>query len=771
MAWAENHRRYRGDVSRLMVVMGAAIACFGMLLLAIIAYAGWSSNQAAAERERQLVENAVNRSILAQLNEQKSIAWWDDAMTNIRSDYLNLEWIDGNFGYFLTETYGHDEVYILGPDLKPVYAFFEGERRDSESFQLRANELAAVVAEVNTGAPAGLTTRPNTFEIGDYQFLSAGSRRARWGGHILKVNGHAAVVAAMTIEPNIDMNLARAAPHMLVSVRFMDEELIKTLGESLLLPDLALRPAPMRGDGIVAHEFIGDDGASLGVLSWKTRRPGHVLLTVILPLVALGIVLALIAAFNMLRRLRRASNELAAREASAIYQAKHDSLSGLPNRPHFVERLGEFFAARGSGELPAGARAIVAYIDVDRFKDINDTLGHHAGDQLIKVVAERLQARLRPEDFLARFGGDEFAILCAPANADGGAALGRRVARAFASPFVIDGQNVRVTASVGIAVAPDHGQSVDDVMRHADIALYEAKAQGRDRAVHFTMEMAKAVEERRRIEVDLRAALDTDQLSLHYQPLVCARTQHIVGLEALLRWRHPERGDIPPGAFIPIAEDSGLMPALGEWIINRAMIDSKRWPDLEMSINLSPVQFRHVDLEALLRRAALEHEADPTRFILEITEGVLLDAGERTKSMLAAIRAMGFKTALDDFGTGFSSLAYLSAYKFDKIKIDRAFVRGVAKSTVSKSIVQAVSTLGKGLGMDIVAEGVESEAEALMMAHFGCTELQGYLFSKPIPADALDKLLESYEPLQPVAAPTAPGAASAAASATPSSTG
>jgi len=735
-----------------MVVMGAAIACFGMLLLAIIAYAGWTSNQSAIERERNLVENAINRSILAQLNEQKSIAWWDDAMSNIRSDYMDWEWIDGNFGYFLTETYGHDEVYILNPDSEPVYAFFDGERRDAGTFRERARELAPVVAEVRTGSPVGLFTRPNTFEVGDYQFLSAGSRRARWGGHILTVNGRAAVVAAMTIEPNIDMTLAREKPHMLLSVRYMDEELVSTIGQSLLLPDLALRPEKISGDGVVSHDFSADDGSVLGVLTWKTRRPGHVLLTVILPLVALGIVLALVAAFNMLRRLKRASNELAAREASAIHQSKHDALSGLPNRVHFVERLQAFFESGPPEGGVRGACAIAAYIDVDRFKDINDTLGHHAGDELIKAVAERLQARLRPEDFLARFGGDEFAILCAPSGSDGGAALGRRVARAFASPFTIEGQQVRVTASVGIAVAPVHGDNVDDVMRHADIALYEAKAQGRDRAVHFSVDMAQAVQERRRIEVDLRNALDTDQLHLHYQPLVCARTHHIVGVEALLRWRHPERGDIPPGSFIPIAEDSGLMPALGDWILNRAMIDSKRWPDLEMSVNLSPVQFRHVDLEALLRRAALEHEADPTRFVLEITEGVLLEASERTKGMLNAIRAMGFKTALDDFGTGYSSLAYLSEFKFDKIKIDRAFVRGVAKSTVSKSIVQAVATLGKGLGMSIVAEGVESQGEAVMMTHFGCTEMQGYLFSKPISADALDALLESYEPLEPAGA-------------------
>ena len=281
---------------------------------------------------------------------------------------------------------------------------------------------------------------------------------------------------------------------------------------------------------------------------------------------------------TMFRRLRRAHDSLQ-------YEAKHDALSGLPNRVEMVEKI-ESFLHRHTVGL-GNRRAVAAYIDIDRFKDINDTLGHEAGDQLIKAVGQRSKARLRPQDFLSRFGGDEFAILGMPVGSGGDAAIADRIAQAFALPFSVHGQSIRVTASVGLAVAPDNGVTADELMRHADIALYEAKNQGRDRAVFFSAEMAERVEHRRSIEVDLRTALEANQLRLHYQPIISCGTGAIVGVEALLRWHHPVQGEISPAEFIPIAENSGLLPVLGEWVLDQAMKDAKRWPDLEVAVNLS----------------------------------------------------------------------------------------------------------------------------------------------------------------------------------------
>ncbi len=733
---------------RLTVTIAVAIGFFGIALLAVIAYAGWSANETSTGRERTLVDNALNESIARALNEQKSVAWWDDPILKITDAAIDIEFTDANFGAFLTETYAHDEVYILNAKDRPLYGFANEERLDPSAFERLRAEVSSVISEVRNGK-ATLNSRPNTFNDSqvNYRFLN-GVHVARWAGHIQNVDGKPAVVAGMTIVPNIDRTLLTSTPNLLLTITYIDEEFISQIGHSLLLHDLKLTPEPASADGLVSQAFVGDDGLLLGYLNWTSKRPGRVLLTIILPLVAFGVLAVGLLSNAMLGRLRRTSDELARREAEARHEAKHDALSGLPNRVHMVERIDRFLES--CFHCPHEIRAVAAYLDIDRFKDINDTLGHDAGDRLIKLVALRLSAKLRPTDFLARFGGDEFVILCAPAEADACGTLAERIADAFAQPFSIKGQKIRVSASVGVAVAPDNGTTADELMRHADIALYEAKDQGRARAVVFCEDMARQVERRREIELDLQAAIDADRLRLEYQPIISATSGEVLGLEALLRWSHSRHGEMSPADFIPIAENAGLLPALGEWVLNRAMEDWKRWPELEISVNLSPVQFRHVDLEMTLRTLIAKHDVDPTRFALEITEGVLLEATDHTNSILDALRSIGFKTALDDFGTGYSSLAYLCDFKFDKIKIDRSFVRRISRIDISRTIVQSVVRIGRGLGMEIVAEGVETEFEALMMAKLGCTQLQGFYFSKPAGADQIAEFLRAYKPKGPV---------------------
>ena len=377
------------------------------------------------------------------------------------------------------------------------------------------------------------------------------------------------MVAAMTIVPNIDTSLLKGTPNLLVDIKYIDDSL-HLRDRPLVAPERFVADSqtrPERRDRVPT--FVGDDGVPDRISELDDAAPRSMLLTIVLPLVAFGILATGLLSHTILRRLRRASRELAQREAQARHEAKHDALSGLPNRVHMVEKIDSFL--QGRALATDDNRAVAAYLDIDRFKDINDTLGHQAGDELIKLVAQRLKDCLRPNDFLARFGGDEFVILCAPAGVETSSALADRVARAFALPFALNGQNIRVTASVGIAVAPDNGVTADELMRHADIALYEAKDRGRDRAVLFSEEMARQVERRRAIELDLRAAIETDMLCLNYQPIVSSDTGEIVGLEALLRWRHPVYGDMSPADFIPIAENAGLLPSLGEWVLSHAM--------------------------------------------------------------------------------------------------------------------------------------------------------------------------------------------------------
>jgi len=727
-----------------------AITFFGLVLLATIAYTGWSANESAVERERTLLDNAFNQSIARVLNEQKSVAWWDDSVLNITDDAIDLDFVDANFGIFLTETYAQDAVYILNAKDKPLYAWSNEARATPSSFERVRPSIEAVIDEARQGKPSPLLkTRPDSFSESQssYRLLAGVLGVARWAGHIMTVNGRPAVVAALTIVPNVQMDLLKGTPNLLVSIRYIDKDFVSEMGRTLLLPDLALKKQPLAGGAVVSEPFVTDDGIKAGYLIWTTRQPGQVLLTIILPLVAFGVLLTGLLSKIMFGRLRRASLALAQREFEARYEAKHDALSGLPNRVHMVEKIDKFlnsYIARHSGQ-----RALAAYIDIDRFKDINDTLGHETGDELIKLVAQRLSTRLRPHDFLARFGGDEFVILCAPTGLDAGPALVERISQTFASPFAIKGQSIRVTVSTGLAIAPDNGATADELMRHADIALYEAKSLGRDRAVFFTTKMAEEVEHRRSIELDLRSALENEELDLHYQPIISASTGAIIGVEALLRWRHPLYGSMPPAEFIPIAENAGLLPAIGEWVLNRAMTDSKLWPSLEVAVNLSPVQFHHVDLEAMLRQLIVKHAIDPSHFVLEITEGVLLESTDRVSAVLAAIHDMGFKIALDDFGTGYSSLSYLCNFQFDKIKIDRSFISNVSKVDSTKTIVKSVVALGRALGMDIVAEGIETEFEAAMMTRFGCTELQGFYFSRPLPVAHMEEFLKTYEPKPP----------------------
>ncbi len=731
---------YKNDLRRLTALIGAALGFFSVLLVAVIVYTGWSADRDAVQRERQQVENALDDGVSRVLDEQKSIAWWDDAVINVAMGQVNTDWTDIEIGAFLNETYGHDEVFILNSANEPVYAYVNGVNVEPRAaFALHATDSALVVREARGGVASGLRARARAFELGQNNYRELlGATHAGWSAHVLNVDGDAYVVSAITIVPNVNAALLRGTPYLLLSFVAADEKFMSDIGAGLLLPDLALSAEPMRGASRAVEPFMADDDTPLGHLTWTTRRPGHALMVFILPLVVAALFSAGLLTAAFIRRLKRASAALADREEESRFQALHDALSGLPNRHHFVERLQE--ALDGLVLSRNNTNIIVAYIDVDRFKDINDTMGHQAGDSLIMSVAARLTSALAPDDFLARFGGDEFAVLRLATRPDAGADLAERLSTAFEEHFDVWGQHVRMTASIGIAMAPDHGGSPEELMRHADIALYQGKNQGRDRAMFFCAEMAAEVEQRREVELELHAALRAGELALHYQPVVSCADGRVKGLEALLRWRHPTKGDISPGVFVPIAEEAGLMPALGAYVLNRAFTEAKNWPDLEVSINLSPVQFRHVDLVELLEQLVAEHQVEPSRIVLEVTEGVLMESTDRNRQILEAVRALGFKIALDDFGTGYSSLRYLSDFRFDKIKIDRAFVTDIQERKRALTIIQSVVTLGRGLGMRIVAEGVETEAEASVMRLVGVNELQGFFFSPAVPPARVGEL-------------------------------
>ena len=426
-------------------------------------------------------------------------------------------------------------------------------------------------------------------------------------------------------------------------------------------------------------------------------------------------------------------------EASILYMARHDALTRLPNRVMFQERLEQAIelADRGKGYA-------VLCLDLDHFKLVNDTLGHPVGDGLLRSAAERLQACVRQVDTVARLGGDEFAIIqVTMERPEDAAVLATRILTAFGNPFDVEGHHIMVGTSIGVAVAPADGTSSEKLLKNADIALYLAKAEGRGTVRFFEPEMDARIQSRRRLELDLRAAIAGRQFEVYYQPLVNLTADRVSGFEALLRWHHPIRGLVSPGEFIPLAEETGMIVAIGEWVLKAACLEAANWSaDIKLAINLSPVQFKKGDLVAAVQAALDASGLSPDRLELEITELVLLQNTEKTLAVLHQLRAAGIAVALDDFGTGYSSLSYLRSFPFDKIKIDQSFVRDLTMNNEAMSIVRAVTGLGHSLCMKTTAEGVETMEQLDQLRQEGCTEVQGYIFSRPQPAHELPSLIE-----------------------------
>jgi diguanylate cyclase (GGDEF)-like protein len=417
-------------------------------------------------------------------------------------------------------------------------------------------------------------------------------------------------------------------------------------------------------------------------------------------------------------------------ERQIVHMAHHDALTDLPNRARLREHL-----ARELRTVKRGHSVAVHYLDLDHFKTVNDTLGHPIGDELLRNVADRLRACVRDTEFVARVGGDEFAIVQRSIESPKQAgALARRVRDTLSEPYDIQGHVAVVDASVGIAVAPGDGNEPDVLIKNADMALYRAKGEGRATYRFFAPEMDARMQKRRSLELALRDALAQSQFELHYQPIFDVAAGTIVSCEALIRWHHPDRGMIAPAEFIPVAEEIGLIVPLGDWVLRRACEDAAAWPDrIKVAINLSPTQIASRNLVPSIVQTLAAARLNPSRLTVEITEAVLLRNSEATVATLYQLRSLGIQIALDDFGTGFSSLSYLRSFPFDKLKIDRCFIAGLADSEEDISIVRAVTGLARSLRMTTTAEGVETEQQLARVRDLGCTEMQGNLFSLPLP--------------------------------------
>ncbi len=476
------------------------------------------------------------------------------------------------------------------------------------------------------------------------------------------------------------------------------------------------QPMPEKGSvGVRRREWLMDDGRSIEVM--VTR-------------LADGSTIALHEDITEQRQ----------RQAQIAFHARHDPLTGLPNRLAMRDELHRQLVRNARGEELA-----VLCMDLDRFKAVNDMFGHAVGDTLLTQVADRLRGCARGTDFVVRLGGDEFAVFqCGTQQPVSSTSLARRLIAALSEPFDLGGQVAQIGVSIGIALAPFDGDSPDALLKSADLALYRAKAAGRGTLRFFEPGMDAQAQTRRALEGDLRGALAQGQLHLAYQPQVDAKTGRVTGVEALLRWAHPTRGNIPPVEFIPLAEETGLIVPIGAWVLAQACRDAMQWPEhVRVAVNVSAVQFTR---RALLNEvtAALEDAGlNASRLEIEITESVMMQDQKQALCLLTELRAMGVRVAMDDFGTGYSSLSYLRSFAFDRIKIDRSFVHDVVSNPEARAIVRAIAGLGASLGMAITAEGVETLDQLDVIRAENCTEVQGFLFSKPRPVHEIVEIIDS----------------------------
>jgi diguanylate cyclase (GGDEF)-like protein len=565
---------------------------------------------------------------------------------------------------------------------------------------------------------------------------------------ISRVAGRPAVVAAVAVKSadGTPAALDTAAP-IVLSVKFIDSDALSGIATQLGLVNLRKVDEGDVPPGDFTYEVDSPNGNKIARFAWTPKQPGAEIVHSVVPFIAVALAgFALLAAF-VLRYMRRTAVAIAAGETRLRHLAMHDPLCGLPNRIFFGERLEAVIDEVRAGSSPAA----VFYIDLDHFKDVNDTLGHPVGDELIRNVTLRLSHALRGGDLVARLGGDEFAVISSIGdNTATMMALAQRLIAAICAPYSIGGHNIVIGASIGIAVIGSDCAGAADILRYSDMALYRAKNEGRNRACIYDAAMDADLSSRKLLEADLREAIENDRLKLLYQPIVNKSGETVVGVEALCRWTHPTRGEIPPTEFIAAAEHSGLIIELGAWVLRRACLDGMAWPELTVAVNVSPLQFRRNDFVELVERTLAETKFDPARLELELTESVLLGNVDTAEAAMLRIKALGVRLALDDFGTGYSSLLYLRRFPFDKLKIDRSFVLSIEKAADAAAIVHAVVSLGRGLGMKVTAEGVETADQQLFLRAAGVHCMQGYRFGKAVIPAEITARLRSTEPFQPI---------------------
>ncbi|WP_428943355.1 putative bifunctional diguanylate cyclase/phosphodiesterase [Pantoea sp. FN060301] len=679
------------------------------------------SNADAAAQQQQIIRTSLSQSLEEMIEQHRSLALWQPLGEQLASNPQDTLWLNQNVGAWLSSMFGHQLVYVLDEAGKPLYQWENGRNVPPEQY---AHLQQRVVQLLNKSTATGDGERHQAIDF-------------------TLVDKRPAVMAV----GEIAAEEGRPGRFTLISVKYLDRHYLDSLSQRSMLKELRYVDGNPTRKG-ANYLLTTRGGQPLGYLAWQPDQPGTRMLHVLGPLVFIVVLIIALICAVMLRRLWLSSLtlsqsllQLSASEAQAQHLAFHDVLTGLPNRALVEERL-----TQALGKMTRNDEHIaLLLLDLDRFKLVNDTYGHHAGDELIIEVGHRLNALVSENDTVGRLGGDEFVVVVTNIRAaDVVQALCERIIAALSLPFTLLGSETWIGVSIGVSMAPDDAIDRSEMMRKADIALYEAKSQGRGQYQLFERVMDESVKTRQQVASDLRMALQNKQdLAVYYQPLMDISGKKVVGLEALMRWNHPVHGAISPGEFIPLAEEMGLIIQVGEWVLREACRVSLAWPTLTIAVNVSPLQFRAVGFVERVKAIVKEENTLPSRIELEITEGVLIEDEKGAQEIMASLREAGFRIALDDFGTGYSSLNYLSHFSVDKIKIDRSFTQSLGVTENSGAIIESVIKLGQAMGLTVTAEGVETSGQMAVLAEAGCNQLQGYLFSQAVPEAQISELLSA----------------------------
>lgn len=696
----------------------------GMILLAgfALVVAARHADLREREYEQTLVGNGLRqraKEIQAALN---PYIIWDEAVIKLDNRF-DPAWAAQNIGQSVGGVLGNDVVFVLDADDKPIYGHVSGKDVSPTEYARyggRAGRLIEKVREIEADPK------------------KVAELRAVHRSRVTLIGDDPMLITVSLVRPDLKARTRGPRAPLLVTGVPVADSVVKAFSDRFLLHEARIQvikegqletPAAQRVIGKTA------DGRRI-VMRWTPRKPGEELLRSASPILGVALLAAVVGSVLLFRTTRRAVKKLLLSEAEAKHLSLHDPLTGLANRTLFTDRLVHAHALlrRKPGLLG------VLCIDLDRFKEVNDSYGHDAGDQLIREVARRLKTICRDTDTICRLGGDEFAIIQPDTTPAGAAALAQRVVEGLSGEVDLTIGRAELSCSVGVAVVSDAEQGQAELLRQADVALYRAKEGGRGRYCFFEPEMDAALRLRKGLERDLRTALETEALKVAYQPLTDARGQ-IIGVEALARWTHPERGEIAPAIFIPLAESCGLIGAVGSAVFRRACYDSLRWSGLEVSVNVSALQLADPGFVDDMVAVLAETGARADVFMLEITETALLKDSDGVHEALRRLKRLGFRLALDDFGTGYASLAYLRRHPIDKLKIDRSFVASLPGNGESLAVASAIVSLAKSLGLKATAEGVETQGQLDALIKLGCAEFQGFLLGRPMPADAIGDII------------------------------